>query len=92
MAVLCFVTLVFFAWGLWYLPNVVFLLLPAAVGFNLLFVLHVVAAGLGMWAWSRATGTSAGGTRGWLRGGDSWVGCRNRVVLEGAQAGRRQMR
>ena len=47
--------------GLWYLPNVVFLLLPAAVGFNLLFVLHVVAAGLGMRAWSRATGTSAGG-------------------------------
>ena len=47
--------------GLWYPPNVVFLLLPAAVGFNLLFVLHVVAAGLGMWVWSRATGTSAGG-------------------------------
>jgi len=47
--------------GLWYLPNVVFLLLPAAVGFNLLFALHVVAAGLGMWVWSRATGTSAGG-------------------------------
>jgi len=47
--------------GLWYPPNVVFLLLPAAVGFNLLFVLHVVAAGLGMWTWSRAAGTSAGG-------------------------------
>jgi len=47
--------------GLWYPPNVVFLLLPAAVGFNLLFVLHVVAAGLGMWVWSRTTGTSVGG-------------------------------
>ena len=47
--------------GLWYLPNVVFLLLPAAVGFNLLFVLHAVFAGLGMWVWARATGTSAGG-------------------------------
>jgi hypothetical protein len=47
--------------GLWYFPNVVFLLLPAAVGFNLLFGLHITAAGLGMWAWSRATGTSVGG-------------------------------
>lgn len=46
--------------GLWYLPNVVFLLLPAAEGFNLLFVLHGVAAGMGMWVWSRATGTSTG--------------------------------
>ena len=47
--------------GLWYPPNAVFLLLPAAVGFNLLFVVHVVAAGLGQWVWSRATGTSSGG-------------------------------
>jgi len=47
--------------GLWYLPNVVFSLLPAVAGFNLLFLLHVLAAGLGSWTWARATGTSACG-------------------------------
>ncbi|MFQ6099684.1 MAG: YfhO family protein [Anaerolineae bacterium] len=47
--------------GLWYPLDLVFLLLPAEIGFNLLFVSHVVWAGLGMWAWARATGTSAGG-------------------------------
>ena len=48
--------------GLLYPFNVVFLLLPAAAGFNILFVLHVLAAGLGMFTWARATGTSAGGS------------------------------
>ncbi|MEA3375484.1 MAG: hypothetical protein U9R72_04725, partial [Chloroflexota bacterium] len=47
--------------GLWYPPNLVFALLPATVGFNVLFVLHTVLAGLGMWTWSRATATSTGG-------------------------------
>lgn len=47
--------------GLWYPPNIIFLFLPAVVGFNLLFGLHAVAAGLGMWTWSRATGTSTWG-------------------------------
>jgi hypothetical protein len=47
--------------GLWYPANVVFALLPAAIGFNLLFVAHVAWAGVGMWTWSRTTGTSAGG-------------------------------
>ena len=47
--------------GVWYLPNAVFLVLPATVGFNVLFLLHVVAAGMGQWTWSRATGTTIGG-------------------------------
>ncbi len=47
--------------GLWYPPNLVFLALPASVGFNLLFVAHALAAGMGMWQWARATGTSSGG-------------------------------
>jgi len=47
--------------GLWYPANVVFGIFPTAAGFNLLFIAHTVWAGLGMWTWSRATGTSSGG-------------------------------
>lgn len=48
--------------GLWYLPNLIFLVIPINQGFNLLFVIHMVAGGLGMWHWARATGTSPGGS------------------------------
>jgi hypothetical protein len=44
--------------GLWYPPNLVFLFLPAAVGLNVLFVLHTLAGGLGMWLWARSVGLS----------------------------------
>lgn len=48
--------------GLWYPPNLLFLVLPATQGFNTLFLLHMVAGGLGMWLWSRSTGTTRGGS------------------------------
>jgi hypothetical protein len=44
--------------GLWYPPNLVFLFTPAAVGLNLLFILHTLAAGVGMWFWARSLGLS----------------------------------
>jgi hypothetical protein len=44
--------------GLWYLPNILFLLFTAARGFNLLFLLHFVFAGIGMWLWARRLGLS----------------------------------
>ena len=44
--------------GLWYLPNLLFLFVPAAVGFNLLFILHTLAGGVGMWFWARSLGLS----------------------------------
>jgi hypothetical protein len=47
--------------GLWYLPNAIFLLIPATAGFNILFILHALFAGAGMWFWSRATGMSVAG-------------------------------
>jgi hypothetical protein len=47
--------------GLWYLPNVIFLLIPATAGFNTLFILHALLGGAGMWFWARATGTSDAG-------------------------------
>lgn len=47
--------------GLWYPPNALFLLFPINWGFNLLFWSHSVAAGVGMWLWSRSSGTSGQG-------------------------------
>ena len=47
--------------GLWYPPNALLLVLPATIGFNLLFLGHTVLGGLGMWRWARVTGTSTGG-------------------------------
>ncbi len=44
--------------GLWYPPNLLFFLLPEALGFNLLFLLHSLLGGIGMWYWSKSTGTS----------------------------------
>jgi hypothetical protein len=44
--------------GLWYLPNLLFFFLPEAQGFNLLFLLHSLLGGIGMWYWSKSTGTS----------------------------------
>jgi hypothetical protein len=44
--------------GLWYLPNVIFFFLPITQGFNLLFLLHSLLAGVGLWNWSKSTGTS----------------------------------
>lgn len=49
--------------GLWYLPNLLFLLFPAGIEvFNTLLLLHLVVGGLGMWVWSREVGTSALGS------------------------------
>ena len=52
--------------GLWYLPNLAHLLVPTAVGFNLLFILHAMLGGLGMWLWARSAGISRAGA--WLSG------------------------
>lgn len=40
--------------GLWYLPNVLLLILPLPFAFNLLFVLHLAWAGYGMFCYLRA--------------------------------------
>lgn len=48
--------------GLWYLPNIVFLLLPAAQGLNILFLGHIVFGGFGMWMWAREVGISRSGS------------------------------
>ena len=40
--------------GLFYFPHVIFLMLPLAVGFNVLFVIHVWLAGCGAYALLRA--------------------------------------
>jgi len=39
--------------GLWYPPNILFLFLPASLGFNLLFLAHFLIASMGMWFWSK---------------------------------------
>ena len=44
--------------GLWYPPNWLLLLLPLPFGFNLLFLLHLLFAGWGMYAWLRNTSYS----------------------------------
>ncbi|MDD5468931.1 MAG: YfhO family protein [Anaerolineales bacterium] len=44
--------------GLWYPPNLIFLLTPATLGFNLLVLAHLVAVGVGAWLWARAEGLS----------------------------------
>lgn len=44
--------------GLWYLPNLIFFLLPETMGFNLLFLLHSLFGGIGIWYWSKSRGTS----------------------------------
>lgn len=50
--------------GIWYLPNLVHLIFPAAVGFNLLFMLHTIAGGWGMRLWAQSSGISRAGA--WL--------------------------
>ena len=44
--------------GLWYPLNLIFLFLPASLGFNLLFLIHFLIAGIGMWFWARNVGIS----------------------------------
>lgn len=39
--------------GLWYPLNILFLFLPASLGFNFLFLTHFLIAGMGMWFWSK---------------------------------------
>jgi hypothetical protein len=52
--------------GLWYPLNIVFLFLPATVGFNLSFGLHALVACVGMRKWAEATGASVPSA--WLAG------------------------
>ena len=47
--------------GLWYLPNLIFLFLPVSIGFNVLFAVHALLAGIGMWLWAAETGTTPKG-------------------------------
>jgi hypothetical protein len=44
--------------GLWYLPNLLLLVLPLTVAFNLLFVLHTAWAGWGGYTLARSVGAS----------------------------------
>lgn len=44
--------------GLWYPPGWLVYLMPTALGFNLVIVLHLIAGGLGMYHWLRVRGTS----------------------------------
>ena len=45
--------------GMWYLPNWLVVLFPQPFAFNLLFLLHLAWAGLGMYTFLRADGRSA---------------------------------
>jgi hypothetical protein len=47
--------------GIWYPPNWLALVLPIEKAFNLLFWLHLVWAGWGMYRWMRSEGLSEGG-------------------------------
>jgi hypothetical protein len=47
--------------GLWYPPNLLLLVLPLTVAFNLLFVLHTAWAGWGGYALARSVGASRAG-------------------------------
>lgn len=42
--------------GLWYPPNWIPILYPEAISFNLLFLIHLIWAGLGMWLLTRQLG------------------------------------
>ena len=50
--------------GLWYLPNLVHLFFPIAVGFNFLLIFHIIVGGIGMWIWVRTSGSSR--KAGWI--------------------------
>lgn len=47
--------------GFWYPPNLLLLVLPLTIGFNLLFVLHTAWAGWGAYRLARSLGTSHAG-------------------------------
>ena len=47
--------------GLWYSPNLLLLVLPLTVAFNLLFVLHTAWAGWGAYRLARSIGASCAG-------------------------------
>jgi hypothetical protein len=47
--------------GMWYPPNWLAVLLPPALGFNLLILLHLAWGGLGMWTLMRVHGAGAVG-------------------------------
>ncbi|MGD2251863.1 MAG: hypothetical protein PVF70_02995, partial [Anaerolineales bacterium] len=57
--------------GMFYPPNWLAMLLPASLGFNLLFWLHLAFAGLGMWKLLRAKGVGMAGA---LLGGLAFSG------------------
>lgn len=55
--------------GLWYPPNLIFLLTPVALGINLLVWAHLAVAALGAWLWARSEGLS------WQAGALNALGC-----------------
>jgi hypothetical protein len=67
--------------GLWYPPNLLLLILPVTVGFNLLFWLHLAGGGLGVYALLRAEGVGRAAA---LLAGASFAGTPKLIAHLGA--------